>query len=78
MDMLIYYLVPTYLLLNYLYIYTIIVMVDVCLFCSYVTNIRKLFSTLIIMDYLHGITSVTFALFQSTVCTINYYNILLY
>nr|UMT69241.1 odorant receptor 67 [Myzus persicae] len=37
------------------------------LILNYITNIRKLFSTLILMDYLHGITSVTFALFQLTI-----------
>ncbi|KAL5239505.1 hypothetical protein ACI65C_006915 [Semiaphis heraclei] len=37
------------------------------LILDYITNIRKLFSTLILMDYLHGITSVTFALFQLTI-----------
>ncbi|XP_060871974.1 uncharacterized protein LOC132946149 [Metopolophium dirhodum] len=37
------------------------------LILDYITNIRELFSTLIIMDYLHGITSLTFALFQLTI-----------
>lgn len=50
--------------LNYLYDHILVV---ICLFCSYIKNIRKLFSTLILVDYLHGITSVTFALFQLTV-----------
>ncbi|CAH1712457.1 odorant receptor 10a-like [Aphis gossypii] len=37
------------------------------LILDYIKNIRKLFSTLILVDYLHGITSVTFALFQLTI-----------
>ncbi|XP_060840575.1 odorant receptor 83a-like [Rhopalosiphum padi] len=37
------------------------------LILDYIKNIRKLFNTLILMDYLHGITSLTFALFQLTI-----------
>ncbi|XP_025197380.1 odorant receptor 67c-like [Melanaphis sacchari] len=36
---------------------------------DYIKSISKLFSTLILMDYLHGITSLTFALFQLTIST---------
>jgi hypothetical protein len=40
------------------------------LFCSYIKMVHTLFSSLIIIDYLHGITSVSFALFQLTVSSI--------